>query len=357
MKASEKLRKSRNRTEISKKRVFVPIVSAAVLITLGIIGAVHATFYQSTDDAFVEGRLISIAPRVSGPVIKLLVDDNDEVQKGDLLFEIDPEPYEVTLQKKLAELEVAKAKLGVVEKQVEEKHSNLSQSREDIVSATSKYDFAKSDFDRYQEMYKEGIVSKQDYERALTGLTVADAGKNATHDAHRAMESALHSDQAKREATLAEIDKIKAEIAQAELDLSYTKIYAPQSGRVSARTVEVGNYLQVAQPVMSIVPKEVWVVANFKENQLTHMKEGQEVKIKIDTYPNKRFKGVVDSIQYASGAKSSLFPPENAVGSYVKIVQRIPVKIRFTEDFSDYNVIPGMSVVPKVKIRGYKEKA
>ena len=183
-------------------------------------------------------------------------------------------------------------------------------------------------------------------------MTVAQASRNATHDGHRAMQSALNSDKAKREATLAEIDKIKAEIAKAELDLSYTKIYAPQSGRVSARTVEVGNYLQIAQPVMSIVPKEVWVVANFKENQLTHMHEGQQVKIKIDTYPNKRFKGVVDSIQYASGAKSSLFPPENAVGSYVKIVQRIPVKIRFTEDFSAYNVIPGMSVVPKVKIRG-----
>lgn len=356
MKESEKLRKSRNRKEINKKRVLIPVISATALVILGICGAVYSTFYQSTDDAFVEGRLVSIAPRVSGPVVRLLVDDNDEVKKGDLLFEIDPEPYEVILQKKKAELEMAKASLGVVEKQVEEKHSNLSQSREDIVSATSKYEFAKNDFNRYEEMYKEGIVSKQDYERALTGLTVAEAGRNATHDAHRAIESALHSNQAKREATLAEIDKIKAEIAQAELDLSYTKIYAPQAGRVSARTVEVGNYLQIAQPVMSIVPKEVWIVANFKENQLTLMREGQEVRIKIDTYPGKRFKGVVDSIQYASGAKSSLFPPENAVGSYVKIVQRIPVKIRFTEDFSDYNVIPGMSVVPRVKVRG-KNKA
>lgn len=351
MEASKKLRKSRNRKEINKKRVLIPSISAAVLIILGICGAVYSTFYQSTDDAFVEGRLISVAPRVSGPVVNLLVDDNDEVQEGDLLLEIDPEPYEVILQKKKAELEVAKAQLGVVDKQVEQKHSNLSQSREDIVSATSKYDFAKKDFARYEEMYKEGIVSKQEYERALTGLTVADAGKNATHDMHQAMEAALLSDKAKRDATLAEIDKIKAEIAQAELNLSYTKIYAPQSGRVSARTVEKGNYLQVAQPVMSIVPREVWVIANFKENQLTNMREGQPVKIKIDTYPNKPFKGRVQSIQYASGAKSSLFPPENAVGSYVKIVQRIPVKIVFEEDYSNVSVIPGMSVVPKVKVK------
>ena len=138
---------------------------------------------------------------------------------------------------------------------------------------------------------------------------------------------------------------------QAKLDLSYTKIYAPQSGMVSARSVEKGNYLQIGQPVMQIVPKNVWIVANFKENQLTYMKKGQKVSIKVDTYPNKRFNGHIDSIQRATGAKSSLFPPENAVGSYVKIVQRIPVKIVFDENIEDYNIVPGMSVVPKVKVK------
>ena len=113
----------------------------------------------------------------------------------------------------------------------------------------------------------------------------------------------------------------------------------------------MGNYLQVGQPIMQIVPDEVWVVANFKEIQLTHMKEHQPVSIKVDTYPHKRFKGEVQSIQRATGAKSSLFPPENAVGSYVKIVQRVPVKIVFKEDISNYNIVPGMSVVPKVKVK------
>ena len=140
---------------------------------------------------------------------------------------------------------------------------------------------------------------------------------------------------------------------KAALDLSYTKIYAPQSGTVSSRRVEKGMYVNVGAPLFTIVPHNVWVVANFKENQLRHMKPGQEVSIKVDTYPDKVFKGKVDSIQRASGAKSSLFPPENAVGSFVKIVQRIPVKIVFDEKINpeEYNIIPGMSVIPKVRVR------
>ena len=144
---------------------------------------------------------------------------------------------------------------------------------------------------------------------------------------------------------------MEAEVEQAKLNLSYTKIYAPQTGMISARSVETGNYVQTGQPLMEIIPEQVWVVANFKEIQLTNMKKGQPVSIKIDTYPNKRFKGHVDSIQRATGAKSSLFPPENAVGSYVKIVQRVPVKIVFDENIQDYNIVPGMSAVPKVKIK------
>ena len=200
-------------------------------------------------------------------------------------------------------------------------------------------------------MYKAGIVSKQDYDNSNTHYTVAQANHKAATEKSKAMQSALESHKAKAEAVQAEIKRLEAEVEQAKLDLSYTKIYAPQSGMVSARSVEMGNYIQVGQPLMQIVPEQVWVIANFKEIQLTHMKKGQPVSIKIDTYPGKRFKGHVDSIQRATGAKSSLFPPENAVGSYVKIVQRVPVKIVFDEDIKDYNIVPGMSVVPKVKIK------
>ncbi len=348
---ARKEKAKKKRPEYKKKRVIVPSITAAFLILLGLFAAIHSTYFQSTDDAFVEGRLITVAPRVSGPVINLLVDDNDEVEAGQLLVEIDPADYEVKLHQAEAKLAEAKAQLGVTEKQIEESGSNVNQSFEDVTSAQSKLDFATKDHKRYTDMYKEGIVSKQEYDNSNTHYTVAQANHKAATEKSKAMQSALESHKAKAEAVQAEIKKLEAEVEQAKLDLSYTKIYAPQKGMVSARSVEKGNYLQVGQPLMEIVPEHVWVVANFKENQLTRMKKGQPVSIKIDTYPGKKFKGHVDSIQRATGAKSSLFPPENAVGSYVKIVQRVPVKILFDEDIKDYNIVPGMSVVPKVKIK------
>lgn len=348
---ARKTRQKRKRPEYKKKRVVVPSITAAILILIGIVAAIHSTFFQSTDDAFVEGRLISVAPRVAGPVVNLYVDDNEEVEKGQLLLEIDASDYEVKLHQAEAKLEEAKARLNVTEKQVEEGTSNVNQSFEDINSAKSKLDFAQKDHKRYSDMYKSGIVSKQDYDNSSTNLTVAQSNHNATEEKSKALKSSLEAHKAKTEEVQAEIKKLEAEVEQAKLNLSYTKIYAPQAGMISSRSVEMGNYVQIGQPLLEVIPKEVWVVANFKEIQLTHMKKGQTVSIKIDTYPNKRFKGRVDSIQRATGAKSSLFPPENAVGSYVKIVQRVPVKIVFEEDISDYNIVPGMSVVPKVKVK------
>ncbi|MGN1152870.1 MAG: HlyD family secretion protein [Candidatus Gastranaerophilaceae bacterium] len=343
---------NKKRPEYKKKRVILPSIIAIIMLTLGIIGAIHSTYYQSTDDAFVEGRLISIAPRVSGPVVKLLVDDNNEVKEGQLLLEIDSKDYEVRLHQAEAKLAQAKALLKMTQKEVETGQSNLNQSYQDVTSAYSKLDFAQKDYKRYKDMYKEGIASKQEYDNSKTNLTVAKSNHKGATDRTKAMKSQLESHQAKTESFGADIQRLEAEVEQAKLDLSYTKIYAPQSGMVSARSVEKGNYVQIGQPLMQIVPKKVWVIANFKEIQLTNMKQGQPVTLKVDTYPNKKFKGRIDSIQRATGAKSSLFPPENAVGSYVKIVQRVPVKIIFEEDISNYNIVPGMSVVPKVKVKG-----
>lgn len=306
-----------------KKRVIIPTITAILLILLGGYFLVHSLFYQSTDDAFVEGHIVSVAPRVSGPVEKMLITDNQPVKKGDLLIVIDSSTYEVKLAQSKAKLNEANANLKMVEK--------------DIISTNSKLDFAKKDFERYSLMYDDGATSKQNYESSKNNLTVAEADYN----------SAL----AKKDSINAQIEKLEASVKEDELNLSYTKIYAPQDGLITSRSVEQGNYLQIAQPMFSIVPEKVWVVANFKETQLTNIKIGQPVNIKIDTYPNKKFKGKVDSIQRATGAKASLFPPENAVGSYVKIVQRIPVKILFEEDISKYNIVPGMSVVPEVKVR------
>ncbi len=306
-----------------KKRVIVPTITAIILLIFGIIVSIKSMYYKSTDDAFVEGHIVTVAPRVSGPVIKLNIEDNQLVKKGDLLLEIDPKDYEVKLKQTQAKLEEAKALL----------HS----ANNDVVKTFSELDFAKSDYDRYSQMYSKGISSKQDYDSSQNKLTVAVSNNNAS--------------KSKQDEIVATIKKLEAEVEQAKLDLSYTKIYATQDGKITHRTVEQGNYVQVAQPLFAIAKDDVWVVANFKETQVANMKKGQPVTIKIDAYGSKKFKGEVDSLQMASGAKASLFPPENAVGSYVKIVQRIPVKIIFKEDISNYNVIPGMSVVPTVKVK------
>ncbi len=195
-------------------------------------------------------------------------------------------------------------------------------------------------------MYEQGAVSKQTLDAAQVKYDSAQANLTQANQA-------LFSNKEGVTVADANLKNAKAAKDKAALDLSYTKIYAPQSGTVSSRRVEKGMWVTAGSPLFTLVPENVWVVANFKENQLRGMKAGQPVDIKIDTYPNKVFKGQIDSIQRASGAKSSLFPPENAVGSFVKIVQRIPVKIIFTEkiDSNQYNIVPGMSVVPKVKVK------
>lgn len=306
-----------------KKRVVVPLITAITLLVLGLIISINSVFYKSTDDAFIEGHIITVAPSVSGPVEKLLIEDNQEVKKGDLLLELDSRDYEAKLKQSKAKLDEASAALISAENQVEKTFSEL--------------DFAQSDYDRYSKMFEKGISSTQDYDSAKTKLTAA--------------KSEHKSAQAKFDELNATIKRLEAEVEENELNLSYTQIYAVQDGKITHRTVEQGNYVQVAQPLFAIAQEDVWIVANFKETQVANMKKGQKVKIKIDAFGHKTFNGEVDSLQMASGAKASLFPPENAVGSYVKIVQRIPVKIIFTDDISGLNIIPGMSVVPTVKVK------
>ena len=334
-----------------KKRILLPSIIFTILALGGIYALLHAHYYQSTDDAFVEGHIVSVAPRVSGPVVKLLIKDNQEVKKGDLLVEIDPNDYIVALEQKEAKLLEAKAQLTASHQNIEENQTISSKTVKDISSIKSQLDNAKSIYDRDLKLSKEGIVSREELNNSKTTYDSLHANYLAEQEKKRAADIAVKQAIANRAEIEALIKRLESEIDEAKLNLSYTKIYAPQDGKISARTVEEGNYVQVAQPLMSIVSDEVWVVANYKETQLEQVREGQEVTIKIDTYPKKRFKGKVDSLQKATGAKSSLFPPENAVGSYVKIVQRIPVKIIFDEDISDYNIAPGMSVVPKIKIR------
>lgn len=311
------------------------LISAILILALVVTGfIVYNLQFQSTDDAYVENHTVQVAPKVSGHIVQVLVTDNQKVKKGDLVAVIDNKDYKVALDKASALYEKALAGQKVAK-------ANFNATQIEIKNA-------KADLERYQNLYKTGAVSKQQLDMVQTKYEstqarLVNADENVMSEAQNKVADA-------------DIKSLKAAKEQAQLKLSYTKIYAPQDGTVSNKRVEVGTYVQVGSPLFVIVPNDVWVVANFKENQVGLMRAGQPVDIKIDAYPNKIFKGKIDSIQRASGAKASLFPPENAVGSFVKIVQRIPVKIVFDEEINpdEYNIVPGMSVVPKVKVKNNK---
>lgn len=333
----EKVQNEQEQTQESKnppkgvKRTIAGIVIAVVAVLTGFY--IHNEMkYQSTDDAYVETTTVNVSPRVSGQIEEVYVTDNQHVKAGDLVAVIDAEDYKIRLEQ--ADSMYEKIKLDQVN------------AKANLKAADSAIALAKKDLDRYTNLYEQGAVSKQTLDAAQVKYDDAKAGLTQA-------KQALFSDKNGTTVADANLRSAKASKDKAALDLSYTKIYAPQSGTVSSRRVEKGMWVSAGSPLFTLVPEDVWVVANFKENQLRHMKPGQEVDIKVDTYPNKIFKGKIDSIQRASGAKSSLFPPENAVGSFVKIVQRIPVKIVFTEkiDPDQYNIVPGMSVVPKVRVK------
>ena len=327
----EELREKIHNVDKSKVRKYALLGFSVVILCSLIYFIVEAIKYQSTDDAYVETTMVSVAPRVNGQIVEVLITDNQKVKEGDLVARIDDTDYKIRVDQTAAAYE--KIKL------------NQENAKANFKAAQTNIDLAKADLERYTNLYNSGAASKQALDQAQAKYDSAKATLTMT-------EQSLFSKDDSRVAD-ADLKSAKAMKDQAELNLSYTNIYAPQSGTVAARRVEKGMYVNVGTPLFTIVPEKVWVVANFKENQLRHMKPGQTVDIKIDTYPHHTFKGKIDSIQRSSGAKTSLFPPENAVGSFVKIVQRIPVKIIFTEEIDpeEFNIVPGMSVEPKVRIR------
>ena len=323
-----------NTKKLPVKKRFIFSFLAVIAALVGGYWIYDTLGYQTTDDAYVETTTVSVSPKVSGQIVKVLVKDNQTVKAGDVVAVIDKIDYQVKLDQATAAYERALLNQHNA-------HANLN-------AANSEIELAKKDLERYENLYAAGAVSKQTLDKARTNLESIQA-KQTT-----AEQSIFSSNPAKSTKVAdADLNVLKAQKRAAELALEYTDIKAPIDGTVSNKKVEVGMMVQPGSPLFVVVPHDVWVVANYKETQLTHMKEGMEVDIKIDTYPNKVFKGKIDSIQRSSGAKASLFPPENAVGSFVKIVQRIPVKIVFTEEIdpNEYSIIPGMSVEPKVRIR------
>jgi len=311
--------------KIDKKALrWIIVLGAAVVLFFGLKYLRYVLSYESTDDAFIAGHIISVSSRVDGHVTKVHINDNQWVNGGDLLVELDPRDFQARLDMELAAVAAAEAA--------------VEESRAQINVAAADANRVQKDVERYRSLISSGGITQQQLDRTVAESQAASARLEATH----------------RQVAVANarLSEARATAEQGKLNLSYTKIYAPQSGRVVNKSVEEGEYIKVGQALMAIVPQDVWVIANFKETQLKYMQPGQEVKIKIDAYPQKIFKGHVDSIQAGTGAAFSLLPPENATGNYVKVVQRVPVKIVFDSDPNETKMLsPGMSVRPEVKIK------
>ena len=377
---------------------------AAAIVILGVVAAqyyIYSLSHESTDDAFIAGDVVAISPRVASSVINVFVDDNQHVKKGDVLLGLDPRDFAAKLAQAQANLEAARARhrsaeinvrvidttagagveqaaagVQAAERQVDTARSRLEQARAQVTAAAAEATRAQSDAERYERLLQYHAVSTQERDNAVTlsrsataRLEAAQKSQQAASDGLRQAESQLGEAKARLtsanaapsqvaysrsqvDTTAAEIAQAEATVRQAQLELSYTTIVAPEAGRITQRSVERGAYVQVGQPLLSIVPDHLWVIGNFKETQLRAMRPGQPVAIVVDAHPNRTFRGHVDSIQAGSGAAFSLLPPENATGNYVKVVQRVPVKIVFDDPPDPHTVLgPGMSVVPTVTVR------
>lgn len=434
----------------SRRKVRKRQILLALLFVLLLAGAVYgfhlyreSRLYEDTDDAFIEGHVIPISPRVAGQVQLVFIDDNQDVKAGELLVALDPKDFQNRLDQTRAMLaaaysQVAQAKISVeltsvtstagvsqatygvtqgqstvsaaqsqvaaAQSQVRQAEANLgaaqaslAQQQATVAEKRATAERANNDRRRYEQLFKESVVSQQQLDFYQTQAIEANAtllaeqkkadavqaqvaqfqaALQAARDAQKTAQAQVNEAQAAQgqasgklqevnvtpqkiassqsalEAAQAEVKRLEAAVRQAELDTSYTQIVAPEDGRVTRKAVEPGMYVQVGQPLFSLVPLNMWVIANFKETQLNHMRPGQKVTIRVDAYPKREFHGHVDSIQRGTGARFSLFPPENATGNYIKVVQRVPVKIVFDEPPENIHLLgPGMSVVPKVRVQ------
>ncbi|HUA67271.1 MAG TPA: HlyD family secretion protein [Candidatus Saccharimonadales bacterium] len=343
-----------SKKDAAKKRLSRILTTVAAFMIAAGAGVYYYMFvlpYQSTDDAFIEGYVIPIAPKVPGYVDQLLITDNQEVKKGDVLLEIDSRDYETSVAQARADLDAARSQLVESQAQVKASQAKVSEAQAGVAAADAENQRAADDLKRYQSV-DSSAVSRSAFDAAQSRARAAKADLTAAQSQVQAAEAEVALSQASVETATASEQQAEARLQQAELNLSYTKVIAPEDGRVTRRVVEQGAYIQPGQSLMAIVPHEYWVIANFKEIQLTHMRIGQPVEIKVDAYPSHKFKGHVQSIQNGSGARFSLFPPENATGNYIKVVQRVPVKIVFDDDPDVQLALgPGMSVVPTVRVK------
>src|ERR1700722_6526747 len=329
----------------------------------------HASTHEDTDDAYTTGNTHQISPRVTGTVEQVLVDDNWHVDAGQLLVKLDPRDYEVALNRNRAQLkqagaEVSQARAGVEQAnaQLQQRQAQVTQAAAQVLQSQAAFDIAKINYDRDHSLFQKDLkaIAKQDVDTTKANLDSAQGALNAAKATLEAVQAQVEAAKASIDSAQPQLESAKANVAaseaavrDSELQLSYCSVIAPVSGRIAQKTVQTGNRLTVGQALMAVVEDNVWILANLKETQLERVLIGQPVEIKIDALPHHKFSGRVDSLQHGTGSNFALLPPDNATGNFIKIVQRIPVKILFDPDsIKDVRdkIVPGLSTEPSIAI-------
>jgi membrane fusion protein (multidrug efflux system) len=332
--------------------LFAPLGLVALLLAAG-AGYLywdHTAHFESTDDAFIAARQFAIAPEVAGYVTAVAVTDNQHIDKGGVIADIDQRPYQVALAQAEAQVTGAQAGIHNIDAQIDTQGAQIAAAQAQVNQAQANLDLTRVTWGRDKPLVSQGWATAQQGTVDVQNLKAQQASVDSAQATLKVAQRQIDTLQAQRALAESNLSQAEAQRDQAKLNLSYTTVVADQPGRVVNLTGAVGQYAQAGTNLTMFVPDEIWVVANFKETQLDRMRPGQPVDIEIDSYPERDFHGHVASVQPGSGPAFSLLPPENATGNYVKIVQRVPVKIILENPPSDVSLGPGMSVVPTVRV-------
>jgi membrane fusion protein (multidrug efflux system) len=310
----------------------------------------YAKRFESTDDAFIAARQFAIAPKVSGYLTAVPVTDNQHVAAGDMLARIDERDYRVALEQAQAQVASAEAGIQNIDAQIKVQEAQIASNQAQLDQARAALVFAQQQAARFQDLAQKGAGSVMNAQQYTSQLNQQEAAVQSAKANLALAQRQIESLKAQRESAIANLAQAKAQRDQAQLNLSYTTVIAAEPGRVVQLSAAVGQFVQAGTNLTMFVPDEIWVAANFKETQLDAMRPGQPVSLSIDAYPERTIHGHIASVQPGSGTAFSLLPAENATGNYVKIVQRVPVKIIMDNPPTDVALGPGMSVVPTVQV-------
>ena len=329
----------------------IAIAATTAAVIYGIIYFIHSLSHESTDDAYVSGTIVPIAAEIKGRVTNVFVSDNQYVEEGKPLLEIYRQDYINHFDESSQGLSRLDSEVNELKAVIVEKEKGIIRARANLDVAVNEEDLALKELQRYEKLLKKEAVSQNEYDQFKSRWLVAVARKRAAEATVAEAEVALQSAKTKATTQSFKIKEAQSVNRLTQLDLARTVVTAPVSGRIAMKNVDPGKYVMPGQALLSIVKEDIWVIANFKETQITKMTVGQPVEIKVDAYSSIKFKGHVDSLQPGTGSVFSLLPPENATGSFIKVVQRVPVKIIIDSKFDLHHPLwPGLSVIPSVDV-------